>query len=126
MTRSNILRLCGSTFYLLLIKYSKKRLWALRRVWVPYTVASWGAKVLLVRSQQMPMALTDDVRQAVRATDAGVALAFQVRLRIASANDCMPARILPYSDDDFRMLGPDSCHSGGLQRAGVCDRAEDA
>jgi putative ABC transport system permease protein len=45
-------------------------------VWVPYTVAGSGAQVLLVRSQQMPMALMNDVRQAVWATDAGVALAF--------------------------------------------------
>src|SRR5260370_30999678 len=45
-------------------------------VWVPYTVTGSGAQVLLVRSQQTPMALMNDVRQAVWATDAGVALAF--------------------------------------------------
>jgi putative ABC transport system permease protein len=45
-------------------------------VWVPYTVTGSGAQVLLVRSQQTPMALMNDVRHAVWATDAGVALAF--------------------------------------------------
>jgi putative ABC transport system permease protein len=45
-------------------------------VWVPYTVTGSGAQVLLVRSQQTPMALMNDVRQAVWATDAGVALAY--------------------------------------------------
>jgi len=45
-------------------------------VWVPYTVTGSGAQVLLVRSQQTPTALMNDVRQAVWATDAGVALAF--------------------------------------------------
>jgi len=45
-------------------------------VWVPYTVTGSGEQVLLVRSQQTPMALMNDVRQAVWATDAGVALAF--------------------------------------------------
>jgi putative ABC transport system permease protein len=45
-------------------------------VWVPYTVTGSGAQVLMVRSQQTPMALMNDVRQAVWATDAGVALAF--------------------------------------------------
>jgi putative ABC transport system permease protein len=45
-------------------------------VWVPYTVTGSGATVLMVRSQQTPMALMNDVRQAVWATDAGVALAF--------------------------------------------------
>ena len=44
-------------------------------VWVPYTVTGSGAQVLLVRSQQTPMALMNEVRQAVWATDAGVALA---------------------------------------------------
>jgi putative ABC transport system permease protein len=45
-------------------------------VWVPYTVTGSGGQVLMVRSQQTPMALMNDVRQAVWATDAGVALAF--------------------------------------------------
>jgi putative ABC transport system permease protein len=45
-------------------------------VWVPYTVTGSGAQTLLVRSQQTPAALMNDVRQAVWATDAGVALAF--------------------------------------------------
>ena len=44
-------------------------------VWVPYTITGSGAQVLLVRSQQTPMALMNEVRQAVWATDAGVALA---------------------------------------------------
>ena len=44
--------------------------------WVPYTVTGSGAQVLMVRSQQTPMALMNDVRQAVWATDSGVALAF--------------------------------------------------
>jgi putative ABC transport system permease protein len=45
-------------------------------VWVPYTATGSGAQVLMVRSQQAPMALMNDLRQAVWATDAGVALAF--------------------------------------------------
>jgi putative ABC transport system permease protein len=48
----------------------------LPEVWVPYTVTGSGDKVLLVRSQQTPMALMNNVRQAVWTTDAGVALAF--------------------------------------------------
>jgi putative ABC transport system permease protein len=49
-------------------------------VWVPYTVTGSGAQVLMVRSQQTPMALLNDVRQAVWATDAGVALAYSSAL----------------------------------------------
>jgi len=45
-------------------------------VWVPYTVTGSGGQVLLVRPEQTPVALMNDVRQAVWATDAGVALAF--------------------------------------------------
>jgi predicted permease len=45
-------------------------------VWVPYTVARSEVQVLMVRSQQTPMALMNDVRQAVWATDSSVALAF--------------------------------------------------
>ena len=45
-------------------------------VWVPYTVTGSGAKVLMVRSQQTPMALMNEVREAVWATDSGVALAY--------------------------------------------------
>jgi putative ABC transport system permease protein len=46
------------------------------QVWVPLTVTGSGEQVLLVRSQQTPMALMNEVRQAVWATDAGVAPAF--------------------------------------------------
>jgi predicted permease len=46
------------------------------QVWVPYTVTGSGAQFLLVRSQQTPMALMNDVRKAVWATDAGVALVY--------------------------------------------------
>ena len=45
-------------------------------VWVPYTVTGSGVQTLLVRSQQTPMALMHDVRQAVWATDSGVALVY--------------------------------------------------
>jgi putative ABC transport system permease protein len=45
-------------------------------VWVPYTLTGSGVQVLMVRSRQTPMALINDVRQAVWATDAGVALAY--------------------------------------------------
>lgn len=48
--------------------------------WVPYTVSGSGAQALLVRSQQTPMALMDEVRHAVTATDPGVALAFPIAL----------------------------------------------
>jgi predicted permease len=43
-------------------------------VWVPYTITGSGAQYLLVRSQQMPRALMNDVQQAVWTTDGGVAL----------------------------------------------------
>jgi putative ABC transport system permease protein len=46
------------------------------QVWVPYTVTGSGVQVLMVRSQQTPMALMNDLRHAVWATDAGVALAY--------------------------------------------------
>lgn len=46
------------------------------QVWVPYTVTGSGLQVLVVRSRQAPMALMNDVQQAVWATDAGVALAY--------------------------------------------------
>jgi putative ABC transport system permease protein len=45
-------------------------------VWMPYTLTGSAVRVLMVRSQQTPMALMNDVRQAVWATDSGVALAF--------------------------------------------------
>ena len=45
-------------------------------VWVPYTVTASGTQALLVRSQQAPMSIMDDVRQAVWATDSGVAMAY--------------------------------------------------
>ncbi len=45
-------------------------------VWVPYTVTGSGVQDLLVRSKQTPMALMKSVRQAVWATDAGVALVY--------------------------------------------------
>jgi predicted permease len=46
------------------------------QVWVPYTVTGSGGQVLVVRSQQTPMALMNEVQQAVWATDPGVALAY--------------------------------------------------
>jgi putative ABC transport system permease protein len=47
------------------------------QVWVPYTVTGSGTRVLFVRSAaQTPMALINEVEQAVWATDPGVALAY--------------------------------------------------
>jgi len=46
------------------------------QVWVPYTVTGSGLQVLVVRSQQSPMTLMNDVQQAVWATDPGVALVY--------------------------------------------------
>jgi putative ABC transport system permease protein len=46
------------------------------QVWVPYTVTGSGTQFLFVRSTQTPMALMNDVQQAVWATDPGVALAY--------------------------------------------------
>jgi len=46
------------------------------QVWVPYTIAGSGEHVLVVRSAQAPMALMNDVQQAVWATDPGVALMY--------------------------------------------------
>ena len=48
--------------------------------WVPYTVSGSGAQALLVRTQQTPMSLMNDVRHAVSATDPGVPLAFPIAL----------------------------------------------
>ena len=44
-------------------------------VWIPYTVAPSGTQALMVRSEQSPTALMNDLRQVVWATDAGVPLA---------------------------------------------------
>jgi putative ABC transport system permease protein len=41
---------------------------------MPYTVTGSGLQILVVRSEQTPMALQHDVQQAVWATDSGVAL----------------------------------------------------
>jgi len=46
------------------------------QVWVPYTVTGSGEQVLVVRSTQTPMAIMDEVQQAVWATDSGVALMY--------------------------------------------------
>ena len=46
------------------------------QVWVPYTVTGSGMQVLVVRSAQAPMALMNEVQQAVWATDPGVALVY--------------------------------------------------
>jgi putative ABC transport system permease protein len=46
------------------------------QVWVPYTVTGSGMQVLVVRSAQTPMALINEVQQAVWATDPGVALVY--------------------------------------------------
>ena len=46
------------------------------QVWVPYTVTGSGNRILVVESAQPPMALLDDVQQAVWATDPGVALMY--------------------------------------------------
>lgn len=44
------------------------------QVWVPYTITGSGAQVLVVRSQETPMALMHEVQQAVWTVDSGVAL----------------------------------------------------
>jgi len=46
------------------------------QVWVPYTVTGSGLQVLVVRSAQTPIALMNEVQQAVWATDRGVALMY--------------------------------------------------
>ena len=46
------------------------------QVWVPCTVTGSGVHFLVVRSAQMPMALMNEVQQAVWATDPGVALVY--------------------------------------------------
>jgi putative ABC transport system permease protein len=46
------------------------------QVWVPYTVTGSGMQVLVVRSAQTPMAVMNEVQQAVWATDPGVALVY--------------------------------------------------
>jgi putative ABC transport system permease protein len=46
------------------------------QVWIPYTVTGSGMQVLVLRSAQTPMALMNEVQQAVWATDPGVALVY--------------------------------------------------
>ena len=46
------------------------------QVWVPYTVTGSGLQYLVLRSVQAPMALMNEVQQAVWATDPGVALMY--------------------------------------------------
>ena len=46
------------------------------QVWVPYTVTGSGEQVLIVRSAQTPLALMDEVQQAVWTIDPGVALMY--------------------------------------------------
>jgi len=46
------------------------------QVWVPYTVTGSGLQILVARSAQTPMALLNEVQQAVWATDPGVALMY--------------------------------------------------
>lgn len=46
------------------------------QVWVPYTVTGSGLQVLVVRSAEPPMALMNEVQQAVWASDPGVALMY--------------------------------------------------
>ena len=43
-------------------------------LWLPYTLTTSGAQVLMVRTSQAPEAITDAVRRSVWATDSGVAL----------------------------------------------------
>jgi putative ABC transport system permease protein len=46
------------------------------QVWVPYTVTGSGMHLLIVRSAETPMAVMNEVQQAIWATDPGVALAY--------------------------------------------------
>jgi putative ABC transport system permease protein len=46
------------------------------QVWVPYTVTGSGLQYLVLRSAQTPMALMNEVQQAVWAADPGVALMY--------------------------------------------------
>ena len=46
------------------------------QVWVPYTVTGSGTQLLVVRAAQTPLALMDEVQQAVWETDSGVALMY--------------------------------------------------
>jgi putative ABC transport system permease protein len=46
------------------------------QVWVPYTVTGSGLQYLVLRSAQAPMALMNEVQQAVWAADPGVALMY--------------------------------------------------
>ena len=46
------------------------------QVWVPYTVTGSGERSLVVRSEQTPMSVMEEVQQAIWATDPGVALMY--------------------------------------------------
>ncbi|KAA6456401.1 ABC transporter permease [Acidobacteria bacterium AB60] len=46
------------------------------QVWVPFTATESGLRYLVVRAQQSPMALMNEVQQAVWASDPGVALMY--------------------------------------------------
>src|SRR5580692_8681588 len=45
-------------------------------IWVPYTVTGSGARGVLVRTSQEPLAMLKNVQQEIWATDSGVALTF--------------------------------------------------
>jgi len=49
--------------------------------WIPSTISGSGAQAFLVRSQQSPLSMIDDVRRAVSATDPEVPLALPVALQ---------------------------------------------
>jgi putative ABC transport system permease protein len=66
-------------------------------VWFPYTVTGSGEKVLMVRTDHDPALITNQVRQAVWATDSGVALD-----RPSTLEDRISARV--YAGPRFSFL----------------------
>jgi len=66
-------------------------------VWFPYTVTGSGAQVVMVRTMQDPALVANTVREAVWATDSGVALSYSGTLE-----DRIAARV--YAGPRFGLL----------------------
>ena len=95
------------------------------QVWVPYTVTGTGEHVLVVRSEQTPMALMNNVQQAVWAADPGVALMYPDSLDHTISRKLYAGPRFT-ADDHLQKCWADSRYGRRLQRAGVHDGAKDA
>ena len=96
-------------------------------VWIPSTITGALLQLLIVRTSQDPLTLTNAVRHEVSATDSGVPLIqpWQTGGLYPPAVLCR-AEVRVSVDDGVRMRRTDSRNGRRVQRAGVLDDAEDA